>query len=206
MSTFIIDNQYFGCINYYKKIVTASTLAILPYDPFQKASFRNRCVVAGSNGLINLSVPVELGRNTRQPMKEVKISYRDHWQLIHLRTLISCYAKAPFFEFYQGWLENFYHKKFTFLLDMNLEILEWTQKMLKLHAAVSLWENGSFEESGADLDCRNHWLPKNFQAENGQVKYVQVFEDRIGFQPNLSILDLLFCTGPDAKKLLIGQQ
>ncbi len=198
----LIENQYFPCITYINTLFEYSNIKIEQYENYQKMSFRNRCEVAGSNGLVNLSVPIELGRNKRQLMKDVKISYFTNWQTQHLRTIESCYNRSPFFEFYKDQVWALINREEVFLLDKNLAILAWLQKSLSFTANISLTEDyqKTIPENKADL--RNRFLPKNSRLEKGEIKYTQVFEDRIGFVPNLSILDLLFCEGPNAQKML----
>jgi hypothetical protein len=53
------------------------------------------------------------------------------------------------------------------------------------------------------IDLRNSLHPKIHPLHTDvSPHYTQVFADRWGFKPNLSILDLLFNTGPEAKNLL----
>lgn len=204
-SSLIIDNQYFGTVNYTSVLFQFSNIKIDICEPYRKMSFRNRCVVAGSNGLIHLSVPLENGRAQKQPVRDVRISYSGDWQLQHWRTIESCYNRSPFFEYYRTWLEGFFSKRFTFLADMNMEVLEWVQQQVKLKAVISVTDVYLKTYPGETLDLRGYFMPKNFQspAVAGEpIRYTQVFADRIGFQPNLSVLDLLFCCGPQAHALL----
>ena len=196
-NSLIIENQYFGCINYYLMLFKYSNIRIEQYENWQKMSFRNRCVILGANGLINLTVPLENGRDQKCLIKEVRINNRDAWQKQHWRSIFSCYGKSPFFEFYRDWVELFYQKKHTYLFDMNLEALFLLRDRLKISGTISF--TGSYSEnSGPDInDCRNKWLPKNFQEGKEWIRYNQVFEHKFGFQPNLSILDFLFNCGPD---------
>ncbi len=204
MSTLIIEYQYFGSINYINTLFQFSHIKFEVCESFQKMSFRNRMVIAGSNGLVNLSVPLEKGRDQKQLIKDVRISYSLPWQQQHWRTLESCYNRSPFYEFYRDGLESLYSKKPVFLLDLNREIRDWLWKVLKIPSVFS--ETGNYEAvfSNDITDKRSHWLPKNFQLEPQSLTYQQVFQDRIGFQSNLSILDLLFCVGPSAHSLLKG--
>ncbi len=202
----IIESQYFPTINWINILFLNKDIKIDLCETYQKMSFRNRCVVAGSNGLVHLSVPLQKGRSQRQPMKDVKISYATDWQLQHWRTIESCYGRSPFFEFYRDWLEAFYKKQPVFLADMNLEILEWVRKQMGLEKS---WEVIDRETDHPidprAIDLRGYFMPKNFQSPERcphPIVYTQVFEDRIGFQPNLSVLDLLCCTGPQARLLL----
>ncbi len=165
-------------------------------------SFRNRCMVAGSNGVVNLSVPLEKGRGQKELMKDVRISHSANWQLQHWRTIESCYSRSPFFEFYRDAVWGLLEKKETFLLDLDLSILEWLKSVLKMQYSLSLTDTYLKEHPPEVIDLRNTEFPKNYQDRLPDLRYTQVFEDRIGFVPNLSILDLLFCYGPSAKPLL----
>ncbi len=202
INSLLIESQYFGTITYFNTLFQYTNIKIEQYENYQKMSFRNRCVVMGSNGTVNLSVPLDKGRNQKQLMKDVKISYAGNWQVQHFRTLESCYSRSPFFEFYRDGIWDLLQKQPIFLLDQNMAILEWLQKVLKLTASISLTESYLKEPTNEVVDSRNSILPKNASNLLSPIQYTQVFEDRLGFQPNLSILDMLFCCGPNANTLL----
>lgn len=200
----IIESQYFPTINWINILFHFKDTKIDLCETYQKMSFRNRCIVAGSNGLVHLSVPLQKGRSQRQPVKDVKISYTTDWQVQHWRTIESCYGRSPFFEYYRDWLEAFYGKRPVFLADLNMEILEWIGRQTGLEKN---WKtiNQETDHPVGLLDLRGYFMPKNFQSPEKcphPVRYTQVFEDRIGFQPNLSILDILCCMGPQIRYLL----
>lgn len=199
----LIENQYFPCVNWINTSFQFSNILIEQYESWQKMSFRNRCVVAGSNGPVNLSVPLENGRGQRELVKDVRVSRQVDWQKQHWRTIESCYNRSPFFEFYRDSVFDLLQKRQVFLFDMNLSILEWLFKVLGNTAPVSLTETYKKEYDDQVADLRDHFTPKSSggQPPSG-VRYTQVFEERTGFLPNLSILDLLFCSGPNAKTLL----
>jgi hypothetical protein len=192
----IVDNQYFSCVNYYSSLFMNADIKIEACEHYRKMSFRNRCVVAGSNGLINLSVPLQNGRDQKGMIKEVRIDNWDNWQRQHWHTIFSCYGNSPFFEFYREEVETLFRRKFTYLFDLNLEALDWVKKTIKLPGQISLTETFLKTYPAEVDDARNRWLPKNFQQDEKPMRYIQVFEEKIRFQPNLSILDLLFCEGP----------
>ena len=202
----IIDCQYFGSINYINTLFKFSNIIIEQYESYQKMSFRNRCMIAGSNGVINLSVPLENGRSQKGLMKDVKISHSTNWRVQHWRSIESAYSRSPYFEFYRDGIWELLEKAEIFLLDLNLKILDWLKKLLKLQATISLTDDYRKIYSNDIIDMRNHFLPKNLQIHHLGFHYTQVFEDRNGFIPNLSILDLLFCCGPDANSLLIDNK
>jgi len=125
--TLITDLQYFPSIILCKISNKTSNIIFEQYEFYQKMSFRNRCQVAGSQGRINLSIPLAKGRDQRTLMKDVRIAGTYHWQDQHWKTILACYSRSPWFEFYRDELEPLYRKPFTFLLDWNLACFEWKQ-------------------------------------------------------------------------------
>jgi len=199
----LIDIQLFPCIDYLKKLIVCEHIKIEKYDFFKKMSFQNRYVISGVNNLINLTIPLAGGREQKTLLKEVLIDNSENWQIKHWRSLSSAYSKAPFFEFYSEDVKSLLFSKQEFLFSFNFNVLEWLFRILKMDAAIDFTE--SFINDYTDLaDYRNFFLPKSFQknTSNWRPHYAQVFQDRRGFQPNLSILDLIFCEGPNARYLL----
>lgn len=198
-TTLVIDNQYFPCISYLKMLCAYPLVQLEYYENYQKNSFRNRCIIAGSNGLINLSVPLVNGRDQKIPYRLLKIDYSQNWQMQQWRTITSCYRKAPFFEYYAHTVEALIFQQHTLLFEKNRSILEWLLKVFKL--SVTLENTGTYIPVYPQnvTDARNSLQPKNYQQHAAnQSPYFQMFQDRIGFHPNISVLDLLFCAGPHA--------
>lgn len=200
--TILTEFQYFGTVNWYKTLFRYSNIKFELYENYQKMSFRNRCMIVGSNGIINLSVPLEKGRSQKLLMKDVKISYSENWQEQHWRSIYSCYGNSPFFEFYEEGLRKFFEQRPTYLVDLNWETFEWVKKRIKLVAQIEQTDHYEAEVSANCFDARNLFKPQTYNQVKNVVSYQQVFEDRIGFKPNLSVLDLLFCNGPSSKSLI----
>jgi hypothetical protein len=199
-SSYIIENQYFPVVGWIKISKEFSYCKIEQYENFQKMTYRNRCLVSGSNGIVNLTIPLQKGREQKSLIREIKIDNSQNWQKQHWRTILSSYSRAPFFEYYADGIRELIYRPHQFLFDLDLEIVEWLKKVLKLSVQFELTSSykKEYREAG-ELDLRNRWLPKNRGDENNggseQERYTQVFEDKFGFIPNLSILDLLFCKG-----------
>ena len=201
----IAELQYFPSLIFYKYSYQYTNIVFEQYENYQKMSFRNRCIICGANGPITLSIPLEDGRNQRSIMKDVRISNAQNWQIQHWRSIESVYNKSPWFEFYKEELSRLYLKPVHFLMEWNLLCFEWT--ISKLGSDVSFTLSGSFCKEYVEIetfDFRNKLLPKNY-AQYNPIKYRQVFEERTGFLPNLSILDLLFCEGKNSEELIKGQ-
>ncbi len=199
----IIETQYFGSIQYFVALAQHHTATIELMENWQKISFRNRTVIAGSNGLITLTIPILNGREQKGLIKDIKINYNQHWQKMHWKTIISCYGKSPFFEFYKDKLYAILvEKQFVYLIDLNQQLLQWALQQLKLKTTIVTSQNFIKEYHSTINDYRNKWVPKNFQNQESLVTYTQVFQHKIGFQHNLSIIDILFCEGPAASQII----
>jgi hypothetical protein len=171
------------------------------YEIYRKMSFRNRCLIAGAQGVISLSVPLQEGRNQQLPMNAVLIAQSENWRDRHFKSIQSAYNRSPFFDHYRDELASIYEKRSDYLADWNLHCLNWMIEKLQWKAKVRLTESIIPFGSGEVDDRRNRVLPKNY-SQWTPVKYRQVFEERTGFFPNLSILDLLFNAGPEAGEWL----
>jgi hypothetical protein len=199
----IVETQYLPSVSTFKTLKQQTNVLIEQYEMFQKISFRNRCVIFGANGLISLTVPIAGGREQKLPIREVEIDYSKSWQRVHLRSLESAYNKSPFYHFYKSQIESMIYSGEKYLFDLNLKIMEYFLNALKIRNDIGF--TSEYKLSYADsVDARNTILPKNFQHNvlNWKPKYPQVFEEKWGFQANLSILDLLFNEGPNAGNLL----
>ena len=179
-------------------LVAAHAPAILleTNEHFPKQTYRNRTTIASPNGSLDLIIPVVKGANNHTVSKDVKISYDEKWQRLHLLSIQTCYRSSAYFEFYEDGLVPFYENKYKFLLDFNLELLTWLLKQLKLPVELSFTE--VYEKQLAIKDYRSS-MDKNSMPLLPQKPYFQVFSDRNEFISNLSIVDLLFSQGPQAK-------
>ena len=198
----IIDIQYFPSVSYYSILYNYSNITFDQYENYQKMSFRNRMIVGTSNGPLELSIPLERGRNQRRPVNEVRIANRYKWQAHHWKALESAYNRSPWFEFYKDSLGVLFAGKFEFLCDWDMACIAWSLNQLKwpLKLGMSAAFTGDYDPKKW-VDFRGRLLPKNYQDFPFPI-YRQVFEDKLGFLPNLSILDLLFCKGNEAGDLL----
>ncbi|OYZ00290.1 MAG: hypothetical protein B7Y37_11135 [Sphingobacteriia bacterium 28-36-52] len=199
----LIDYQYFGTVNYYKMLFNFKYIEFEEYEYYQKGSFRNRTIIPGANGLIPLSVPLQNGRDQRALFKDIKIAYKENWVLQHTRALDACYMRAPFYEFYRDSLFSILNNREEFLIDLDRKLIQWVLKMMKANLDLSFTNSYQKAPASDTKDGRNQLFPNQVIAEKDRIVYGQVFEDRIGFQPNMSILDLLFCNGPASAGLLI---
>ncbi|PZF72418.1 WbqC family protein [Taibaiella soli] len=166
---------------------------------FEKMSYRNRYCIAGANGVITLSIPLQQGRNQRIPLKDVLISNKENWQTQHWRTITSAYRRTPYFEHYEHLLQPLFEQPFERLVDFNFAAIHWLKRQLKTDFTEQIADHFQKEYNDAAFDIRQKQKPATEEKFTVDYpKYYQLFEDRIGFQPNLSMLDLLFAEGPYA--------
>lgn len=203
-STLIIDNQYFINVLLLKTLVNFSNVKIELCDNWQKMSFRNRCIVAGANGVIGLTVPVLKGRDQKGLFRSVKIDYPSKWPIQHWRTIVSCYNRSPFFEYYADSLHEVIFGEYERLFDLNVATLKWVLQCLKYSVNLSFTDQFLPQYPNFVTDYRNRFSPNNFQNIGQPVYYPQVFEAKIGFQKNLSCIDMICCEGPNALNLLLN--
>jgi hypothetical protein len=195
MDEVLLSTSYFPNIQYFTNIVTSRQIAIEAHEHYQRQSYRNRCHIYGANGMQTLSVPVEKHAG-KTKITDIRIAYHTLWQLNHWRSIRSAYENSAYFEYFSDYFEPLFHRRFTFLWDLNNEILEILLKLLKINPNII--QTPDFQHKHPH-DCRNSIHPKSQYAKLDcrfvEIHYHQVFADKHGFLPNLSILDTLFCEG-----------
>lgn len=203
--TVLIEYQYFGNVNYYFELINSKYCQFDEYVEWRKSSFSNRCTVLGANGAIDLSIPLVGGRDQRRPFYEVTTSEKYDWKANHWKTLVSCYGRSPWFHHYQGSLSAIYYKEYSSILGFLKACEQWVEQQIKFHIVEK--HIGSPTQAVPHRDLRFVIRPGHpFVEGRPIIRYPQVFQERLGFVPNLSILDLIFCEGPLALSRLKEKQ
>ncbi|MES2477584.1 MAG: WbqC family protein [Bacteroidota bacterium] len=199
MKTLVCPVIPFPNIYWWSHVMAAENILLDKSEHFEKMSFRNRYMVSGSVAAITLSIPIREGRQQRKPMHEVMIDYATDWQTQHWRTLQSVYNRSPYFEFFAPDIQSLYQQKEQSLTAFNeasiRTIARLLDKKLNLDEAREYHKNYPADVIDIRVDFRSNQYnihPEKFPP------YHQVFEDRLGFLPNLSILDLLFAEGKNS--------
>ena len=195
----LLSTTYFGPIQWYQKLHRANQVWMERHESFQKQTYRNRCVIATTQGTQALTVPIE--RTTSSAIKDIRISDHGNWRHLHWNALQSAYGDSPFFMYYEDDIRPFFEHRWDFLFDFNEAIREKLCELLDIQPTVGHTDHylPSLNREGL-LDFRDAINPKHpapdpdFDAR----RYYQVYEAKHGFQPNLRIVDLLFNMGPEA--------
>ncbi len=212
----LLSSTYFGPVQWYQKLAHGGVAIIERHDHFMKQTFRNRCVIATTQGPQALTVPVESPQGLRidkTEMQDVRISDHGSWRHLHWQALQSAYGESPFFEYYADDILPFFEKKWELLFDFNLAITYKMCELLNIEPRIELTDEygssiacGSAQDrplqmdDAATVDYRDAIRPKHPLPDPSFVPrpYYQVYRQKYGFLPNLSILDLLFNEGNEA--------
>lgn len=197
----VFPSFYLPPIEYFSKMLKhRDHVFIENAEHFQKQTYRNRATIHSANGSLDLIVPVSKGSKNHTFIKDVRISYEFNWQRLHWLSLQASYRSSAYFEYYEDDFSIFYEKKWNFLFDYNEAVLQLIFRLLKQQ--INLQYTNHFEKSYTELqDYRNSIHPKQTYILNPKP-YFQVFEERNGFLPNLSFIDLLFNQGPQSIQYL----
>lgn len=200
MKSIISDLFYFPNLEYFCSLIGVDTLYLNPKEYYKRKSFFNRTQIRLANKVETLSVPI-VGRRPNIPLGKIEIDYNQKWQKVHLRGIQSAYGKTPFFEYFFPYIEDIFERKPQFLWDLNKQSLTICLKLLQLPVNLEILpEDLVF----TDLeDQRGLITPSGHFSDRGiyqPVPYTQNFG--LDFEPNLSVLDLLFAEGPGAKRIL----
>jgi hypothetical protein len=196
----LLSTAYLPPAEYFARIANASEALIEKEENYLKQSYRNRCYILSPSGQQPLSVPVYLGSLHKTPVKDIRIDYSKRWQQVHLGALVSSYNSSPFFLFYFETIEKIILSNHKFLLDLNMELLMAVIKMIKLQVEISYTTDFMPVNKAAD-DFRYRICPKK-KTDYNLKPYIQVFGNENIFTGRLSIVDLLFNTGPEAVNYL----
>ena len=154
----------------------------------------------------NLSEPLPHSRSERtigtaRPYRPT----RYEWRHLHWNAIASAYGSSPFFEYYQDDIRPFFEKRYEFLLDFNEEIRRTICNLIGIEPHIE-YSSSYSEPAPGETDLRDAIHPKRRKAETilpVQPKpYYQVFSEKYGFQPDLSIIDLLMNMGPESILIL----
>lgn len=196
----LLSTAYHAPIQYYSKLICYQHVYLEQWENYQKQSFRNRCHILSANGVLPLTVPI-VHTGEKMLIKYVRIDYSKRWIPMHLRAIESAYRSSPFYLYYYDDIAEIYEEKYEYLWEMNLAFLKLTLQLLQLEVDIEL--TAGFREIPQPFDDFTQVIhPKEkFQQPDPDFipkPYHQVFGEKFGFVSNLSILDLLFNTGPEA--------
>ena len=186
----VLPSAYLPPISWFAHLLTGEPIFIEQYENFQKQTIRNRCTIDSPNGPLHLTIPVDKNNFTaggKCLMKDVRISTHSDWQHQHWYALETTYFNSRFFEYLQDDFRPFFEKKWDFLMDFNEALIAKCCELLDIHPSLQRTEDYAGITPITDAPS---------------IPYYQVFRQKHGFLPNLSVIDLIFNMGNESIILL----
>ena len=205
MTTICLQSEYLAPVAHYILAFHAKKILIETQEHYVKQSFRNRCEIASANGIMPLTIPIEKASVRKPCMKDMRISDHGNWRHLHWNAIRSSYNSSAFFEYYQDDFRPLYEKRYEFLLDFNEAMREVIFQSLELDKVIEYTSDYQKELNPSIMDLRPFAEPQKEIELKTKVHletYYQVFQNKFGFQSDLSIIDLLFNMGPEAQLIL----
>ncbi len=201
----LLPHAYLPPCGYMALLLKHGRAQIELFETYPKQTWRNRCRIATANGPVSLSIPVERPSGNHTMTLDVYPGTHLPWQKIHWRSIRSSYSKAPFFLYYSDPIEAFFLKPFKGSLhEWNHGLLHLMMDLLRMETLIEYTTDYCHLPPEQDLRLlispKRAWPSVKPEAE--WPSYYQVFDDRYGFIPNLSVIDLLFHMGPESSDYL----
>ena len=204
--TLYLSSAYLAPIEYYAKMLIYGHLKIEQHDHYIKQTYRNRCIIAAPDGPLALTVPIIKPDTPKCPMRDIRISEHGNWRHLHWNAIESAYNHTPFFEYYKDDFRPFYEKKIDFLMDFNEELCQLVCSLIDIQPIIERTSYYHTEFTPEEIDARELIHPKKdftiYDPEFIPYPYYQIFQEKLGFLPNLSIIDLLFNMGSESLLIL----
>ena len=205
MGVVYLTTAYLAPIEYYAHMLASDKVWVEQHDHYVKQTYRNRCIIAAADGPLSLTVPIVKPETEKCEMKDIRISDHGNWRHLHWNALKSAYRMSPFWEYYEDDFRPFYEKKWEFLMDYNQELQDKVCELIDMCPKITRTTDFSKTVEPSIQDLREVIHPKKEIASDGKFKvlpYYQVFQERQGFLPNMSIMDLLMNMGPESLLIL----
>ncbi len=211
--------NYLPWIGLFSKVSLADCLIIFDKAQYEKNGVINRNKIRTDKGFAYLTVPV--GKyHTESKISEITLPQENDWKREHWRKIQANYAKAPFFKDYAGFFEELFQKNFRYLSELNERILLYLLSCFEISVDVVRTSQLAVDPSLHKTDLmlaylkkvgagvyisgpsgRNYLETEKFPQNNVALKFFKfqhpVYPQRFpGFEPNMSVLDLLFNVGP----------
>ena len=203
----LLRPELFGSVDRYVHMARCCPAVVvdigMPYD--KRAKSTHRFTIADTRGPLNVAVPiVHPAVHHGTLVSDIVLSDHSPWWLTAMTALESAYGRTPYFEFYADDFAALFDARRvgTPLVDFCRDADAVVCRLIGLPQPVyrSVGDCRDEEKSAAGVcDMR-----KGVALIDGFARYYQVREDKLGFLPHLSVVDLLFNLGPEALLYLDG--
>lgn len=184
---------YLPPISWFAEFLAETEVELEQFENFPKQTYRNRANIYGANGRLSLIIPIR--HNGKRVYRDIEVSNSENWKSLHWKSIKTAYQSSPYFEFYEDQLTGIFQNDENLLLKFNLKALEIILKILKTEKAYSL--NNEYVKLNDEDNFRERFSSKS-ESEYDMENYYQTFSDKMGFEKDLSILDLICNKGPES--------
>lgn len=192
--TGLFATSYLPSVEYVRAMLRYPDLLIEATESYPKQTFRNRCSIPTSNGVLQLVVPVVKTAGNHTLTRDIGISYSEPWNVRHWRAITAAYNASPFFLYYRDGLEEILMQRHEHLIGLNTKLLQQIFRWIKVTKKLHFTED--FVPPNNDND--DHRMLGLKKEPTGDIpRYSQVFDSKNGFVPNISIIDTIFNLGPE---------
>lgn len=198
----LVESQCCPPISLFFHLSDHHAILIEKHENYQKRSYRNRFYINSPQGKIPFAIPLVKGKNQQQLITDVQISYDQDWIRQLYQMIRSNYGSAPYFEYYFEDFINLFLQKHEYLFSLNKDLLNWIFQKLEFDKKI-LYTNYYAKSTSKQIDdFRNVLVPNRKMNHIKSIRYAQVFEEKNNFIDDLSIIDLIFCCGPEGRSLI----
>jgi hypothetical protein len=188
----ILSTAYFPPVEYFSILAERPLVMLEACESYRKQTWRNRCSILTANGPMDLRVPVV--HDSPRLISKIEVDWSTPWLRQTQYAIDTAYYSSPFFEYYRDELFALMDRRRPLLWDLNLDIISFFCAKIGIAPQIvptTDWQAVYEEDMRSAIDpkrppvraCRPYW---------------QVFRERFGFTPGLSVADLLFNKGPES--------
>jgi len=195
IKSYLLPPAWFPPVLYFVFVSAAHEVVIEVQDTYPKQTLRNRCTILTAHGPLNLTIPVSKPVGSKTKTDEIRTHENKDWPNKHWRAIQSAYNKSPYFIHYSETIKEVIFSNQDKITELCLQSIESMLSILKINANITF--TSEFKTINPTLiDARNFDQFSSALSSHEYPEYTQVFSDRLRFQPNLSIIDLVSNLGP----------
>ena len=196
-----IETHYLPSLEFMSLLLQHPSLLFEVEENFTKQTYRKRCLILGANGVERLTVPIIHTSGQKTKTKDTKIDYSQNWVKQHQGAFQAAYGNAPYYEYFEPYLDQIFAKKRFFLVDLNIDLLSFVYRILDVPLVYEKTQEFGVNNETSEYDqisAKKDWTTRSIYRNRS---YRQCFGTE--FVPNLSILDLLMNHGKESLTFLI---
>ncbi len=233
MKVVILQPSYIPWRGVFDQIYRADLFIFYDDVQYDKHGWRNRNQIKTAQGKQWLTIPVHSAGVTQgRPIYEIEIDWSKPWAKSHWKALTFAYSRAPYFRRYAEFLEPFYQRRDRFLADFTIDLTIALARLLgishtrfmrsselsgiegkKTDRLIQILQRVGATHYLSGPSARAYIEPEKFAAAGISLEYIEYDYPEYPqlyppYDPHVSILDLLFMTGPNALNYIIkkGEQ